>query len=80
MVRELIGNGTIFNIQIMPESYEPISIFVMAPGAFFVLSILCMIQNKLKLKGANRHVKGEGGCRGNCKQCPAVCKEVEANE
>ena len=80
MVRELIGNGTIFNIQIMPESYEPISIFVMAPGAFFVLSILCMIQNKLKLKGANRHVKGEGGCSGNCKQCPAVCKEVEANE
>ena len=80
MVRELIGNGTIFNIQIMPESYEPISIFVMAPGAFFVLSILCMIQNKLKLKGANRHVKGEGGCSGNCKQCPAVCEEVEANE
>ena len=80
MVRELIGNGTIFNIQIMPESYEPISIFVMAPGAFFVLSILCMIQNKRKLKGANRQVKGEGGCSGNCKQCPAVCKEVEANE
>lgn len=81
MVRELIGNGTIFNMQIMPEAYEPISIFVMAPGAFFVLSILCMIQNKFKLKGANRHVKGGGGCSGNCEQCPAVCKEeVETNE
>ncbi len=80
MVRELIGNGTIFNTQIMPESYEPISIFVMAPGAFFVLSILCMIQNKLKLKGANRHVKGEGGCSGNCETCPAASKEVEKNE
>ena len=80
MVRELIGNGTIFNMQIMPESYEPISIFVMAPGAFFVLSILCMIQNKLKLKGANRHVKGEGGCSGNCETCPAAGKEVEKNE
>lgn len=76
MVRELVGNGTIFDMQVMPAVYEPVSIFVMAPGAFFVLSILCMIQNKLKLKGANRHVNGDGACG----QCPAVCKEVEKHE
>ncbi len=57
IVRELIGNGTIFGAQIMPKAYEPISIFVMAPGAFFILALLCALQNKLKLKGANRHVK-----------------------
>ncbi|MGN0658083.1 MAG: electron transport complex subunit RsxE [Emergencia sp.] len=78
LVRELIGSGTIFGMQIMPEAYEPISIFVMAPGAFFVLSILCMIQNKLKLKGANRHVSGMTGCSGNCEEC--AVKEVEKNE
>lgn len=78
MVRELIGNGTLFGKQIMPESYEPVSIFVLAPGAFFVLAILCAIQNKLKLKGANRHVKGNGGCSGNCANCPV--KEEEGNE
>ena len=58
LVRELIGNGTIFGAQVMPKAYEPISIFVMAPGAFFILALLCALQNKLKLKGANRHVKG----------------------
>lgn len=75
MVRELIGNGTLFGKQIMPESYEPVSIFVLAPGAFFVLAILCAIQNKFKLKGANRHVKGHGGCSGDCAHCPSAEQE-----
>lgn len=75
MVRELIGNGTLFGKQIMPESYEPISIFVLAPGAFLVLALLCAVQNKLKLKGANRHVNGNGGCSGNCANCPQAEKE-----
>ncbi len=57
LIRELIGNGTIFDFRVMPKAYEPISIFVMAPGAFFILALLCAVQNKLKLKGANRHVK-----------------------
>ena len=59
IVRELIGAGTIFGKQIMPDAYEPIMIFTAAPGAFFVLALLCALQNKLKLKGANRHVKAE---------------------
>lgn len=75
IVRELIGNGTLFGKQIMPESYEPVSILVLAPGAFFVLAILCAIQNKFKLKGANRHVKGNGGCSGNCANCPQAEQE-----
>ena len=69
IVRELLGNGTIFDLRIMPESYQPISIFILAPGAFFVLAMLCEVQNKLKLKGANRHTKGNGGCSGDCEHC-----------
>lgn len=76
LIRELIGSGTAFGFRVMPESYEGVSIFVMAPGAFFVLAILCAIQNKLKLKGANRHTKGNGGCSGNCASCPSA-KEAE---
>ena len=75
VVRELLGNGTVFGLQIMPKSYEPISIFIMAPGAFFVLALLCALQNKLKLKGANRHVKDNGG---DCSTCPM--KELEEKE
>ena len=78
LVRELLGNGTIFGLQVMPKAFEPISIFVMAPGAFFILALLCAIQNKLKLKGANRHVKGDGGCNGDCASCPM--KEAEEKE
>ncbi len=78
IIRELLGNGTIFGLKIMPDAYEPISIFVMAPGAFFILAMLCAIQNKLKLKGANRHVKGNGVCGGDCSSCPM--NEVEEKE
>ena len=72
LFRELLGAGTIFNLQIMPASYEPISIFVLAPGAFFVLAMLTAIQNKLQVKGAS-HKKGqmetEIACGGNCASC-----------
>ena len=33
-VRELIGAGEIFGLHIMPDSYVPCAIFIMAPGAF----------------------------------------------
>ena len=35
IVRELIGSGKIFNFQVLPDTYEPITIFILAPGAFF---------------------------------------------
>ncbi|MBP3702843.1 MAG: electron transport complex subunit E [Lachnospiraceae bacterium] len=50
--RELLGSGAIFGFHVMPASYEPITIFVLAPGAFFVLAMLTAIQNKLKLPSA----------------------------
>ena len=43
-IRELLGAGTIFGITVTPASYTPGSIFILAPGAFFVLSILTALQ------------------------------------
>ena len=37
-VRELLGSGAVFGFHVMPDSFVPISIFVMARGAFFVLA------------------------------------------
>ena len=34
-VREILGSGTLFGLQLMPDSYTPITIFILAPGAFF---------------------------------------------
>lgn len=73
IVRELIGSGAIFGRQILPDSYEPVSIFILAPGAFFVLSILCAIQNKLRSKNTDSHIK----CSGRCKGCELAEKEAE---
>lgn len=69
--REIIGNGTVFNLGILPDSYEPVAIFVLAPGAFFVLAMLTALQNKLKLKSATNGSAGGGElvCGGNCSSC-----------
>lgn len=69
--REFIGNGSIFNANIMPSSYEPATIFILAPGAFFVLAMLTAIQNKLKAPSAT-NVEGKEdtiACGGNCGTC-----------
>ncbi len=70
--RELLGSGSIFGVEIMPSSYQPISIFILAPGAFFVLSALTAIQNKLKMPCATNDPDKGGkaaGCGGDCLQC-----------
>ncbi|MBP5332294.1 MAG: electron transport complex subunit E, partial [Lachnospiraceae bacterium] len=38
LIREILGAGTAFGFAILPSGYEPFSIFVMAPGAFFILA------------------------------------------
>lgn len=69
-VREIVGNGTIFNLSVMPNSYEPVTIFILAPGAFFVLAILTALQNKFQLKSATNGVNGtSSGCGGHCSGC-----------
>lgn len=49
-VRELLGAGKLFGMQILPDSFTPISIFGLAPGAFFVLAGLTALQNVWKSK------------------------------
>ena len=67
LVRELLGAGTAFGREIMPAGFEPISIMILAPGAFFVLCWLTAVQNKLKNKNGKKSNK-EQGC-GSCAGC-----------
>ena len=72
MVRELLGGGEIFGIYVMPASFTPISIFKLAPGAFFVLAVLTAIQNKVKIEGAKKGKdvsKIQSGCNSDCMNC-----------
>ena len=68
IVRELIGAGSLFGLRIMPDSYEPLTIFILAPGAFFVLAALTAIQNKLKLR-AGKDTGKTGNCDNLCASC-----------
>jgi len=67
-VREILGSGSILGHYILPDFIDPIRIFSLAPGAFFVLAFLIAILNKQRLnKGKKVHeVKG---CNGNCATC-----------
>lgn len=87
MVRELLGAGELFGVPVIngalaavssvlgrsePIEYVPISIFVLAPGAFFVLAALTALQNRVKRKmqekGQNAD-KIQSGCNFDCASC-----------
>ena len=83
VVREIIGAGQAFGMQILPIAdaaagkggYVPVTIFILAPGAFIVLACLVAAQNKIKANAAKKGKKvkesagcGEGGCA-SCSGC-----------
>lgn len=47
IVRELIGSGKIFGMTVFNGGA---TIFILAPGAFFVLAMLVALQNRVKMK------------------------------
>lgn len=58
LVREFLGNGSVFGIVIEEHFelfgiFEPAKIFVLAPGAFFVLAVLTALRNKLGIANKN---------------------------
>ena len=75
-IRELLGAGTGFGIRILPESFEPIGIFIKAPGAFLVLAIMIMVLNAIGVKNrSDELVNGCDGCCANCAKGPVHGKE-----
>lgn len=72
LIRELLGAGTVFDIQLLGEWFTPATIFVMAPGAFLVLAFLVagmnIIRRKMEEKGTP--LAAPAGClAGNCAGC-----------
>ena len=72
IVREILGAGEIFGQPVMPSFYEPAIIFILAPGAFFVLAFLIAFQNRLRRKKPKEEKKTSASgcsCCGNM-ECP----------
>ena len=78
--RELLGAGTVFGVTVTPSIYNPIGIFVNAPGAFLVLAFVVAAMNAYGIKTrANKVVEGCDGCCASCsKTCADEKKEGEA--
>ena len=69
IIREALGNGTIFGISLPLLAsggiMEPMIIFLLAPGGFFVFGVLIALANKLDKKKITPNV-------GGCAMCPAA--------
>lgn len=68
--REILGSGSIFGFEFIPADYR-ITIFGLAPGAFFVLACLTALQNKFKAPSATNGSVPQStlACGGNCMNC-----------
>ena len=78
LLRELLGAGTAFGVRVMPSGFTPVSIFILAPGAFFVLACLTALQNKLGAPSATNRENDDRetlACGGDCAHCHGVCGE-----
>lgn len=63
-IREILGSGTWFGIPITANLFEPISIFVLAPGGFLVFGCVIALLNKVSNgKAVKRKSFG-------CESCP----------
>lgn len=47
IVRELLGNGTVFDMRLIPEDFGML-VFILPPGAFMTLGFLIAIINRFK--------------------------------
>ncbi|MCF8238450.1 MAG: electron transport complex subunit RsxE [Saprospiraceae bacterium] len=52
IVRELLGNGSLFDIPIFGTSFEPWIIMILPPGGFFTLGFLLLLFNAVALRRA----------------------------
>ncbi len=51
IIRELLGAGTVFGLPILSGFMEPIIIFLLPPGGFFVFGMLIALAGKLSKEG-----------------------------
>ena len=82
-IREFLGAGSIFSFPITAEIIDPMIVFLLPPGGFFVFGILVAVSNAIAKKNGKKPVETLG-----CANCPsrnacgrANCeKEVTENE
>lgn len=54
IIREALGSGTVFGLQVMPANFQPMGIMLNVPGGFVTLGVLLILINALKEYAAGR--------------------------
>jgi electron transport complex protein RnfE len=57
VIREVLGSGTCFGLNVMPAGYEPMAIMTQVPGGFVTLGILLVLVNALRSMAQKKSVK-----------------------
>ena len=73
-IRELLGAGTLFTLPITAEVIDPMVIFLLPPGGFFVFGMLVAASNAIAKKNGKKPVEHLG-----CANCPSRSACQNAN-
>ena len=75
IIRELLGAGTVFGLPVLSGFMEPVIIFLLPPGGFFVFGMLIALAGKLSKEGKAPASTG-------CAHCPlaASCSKIQEKE
>ena len=57
-VREVLGSGTWFGIQVLPDRFDPWAIMVLPAGGFFTLAAWLLLMNHWRSRAARRRIVG----------------------
>ena len=79
IIRELLGAGTVFGIPVLSGFMEPIIIFLLPPGGFFVFGMLVALAGKLSKEGKAPETTGCGNCP-LAASCSKVCEKDNGKE
>lgn len=71
-IREFLGSGTVLGMEVTTDLITPMSIFILAPGGFFVFGVLTAIVNKITGGKINREF--------SCSGCPGDPETIRAAE
>ena len=75
IIREFFGTGAVFGVPICPGVIDPIIVFILPPGGFFVFGMLIALANKLS--GSKKKPEEIG-----CAACPmnGTCSKLQEKE
>lgn len=71
--REVLGQGTLFGVQVLPEGLDTMAVFSSAPGGFFVFGVLMALVAYVEARLGQRTERSAG-----CAGCPSasVCESA----